>query len=147
MKKRPAKSRYLFPEMILSKDNPWLTSPFVLPKVATRRKSGLTTLELCAGGGGQALGFEQAGIDHVGLIEIDKSSCATLRTNRPHWEVFQEDLNSFDAARFRGVDIVSGGLPSPPFSIAGKQLGQQDEPISSLRLMISPTTRAGIAIV
>jgi len=126
MRKRPAKSRYLFPEMSLSKDNPWLTSSFVLPRVAARRNSGLTTLELCAGGGGQALGFEQAGIDHAALIEIDKSSCATLSTNRPHWEVFQDDLNSFDGARFRGVDIVSGGLPCPPFSIAGKQLGQQD---------------------
>jgi DNA (cytosine-5)-methyltransferase 1 len=88
----------------------------------------LTTLELCAGAGGQALGLEQAGIDHAGLIEISSHACATLRTNRPEWKVIEQDLNKFtDAASFKGVDIVSGGLPCPPFSIAGKQLGENDE--------------------
>jgi DNA (cytosine-5)-methyltransferase 1 len=93
-----------------------------------RNMQTLTTLELCAGAGGQALGLEQAGIDHAGLIEIDKHACATLRRNRPQWNVIEKDLNSFtDAAAFRGVDIVSGGLPCPPFSRAGGQLGEKDE--------------------
>src|SRR5450755_4683244 len=88
----------------------------------------LTTLELCAGGGGQALGLEQAGIDHAGLIEISTHACATLRQNRPQWKVMEQDLNKFtDASAFKGVDIVSGGLPCPPFSVAGKQLGENDE--------------------
>ena len=88
----------------------------------------LTTLELCAGAGGQALGLEQAGIAHAGLIEIDKHACATLRRNRPEWNVIEEDLNRFtDASAFRYVDIVSGGLPCPPFSRAGGQLGEKDE--------------------
>lgn len=88
----------------------------------------LTTLELCAGAGGQALGLEQAGIEHSGLIEIDGHACETLRLNRPQWKVMQEDLNKFtDAAAFKGADIVSGGLPCPPFSKAGKQLGENDE--------------------
>jgi DNA (cytosine-5)-methyltransferase 1 len=91
-------------------------------------KSSLTTLELCAGAGGQALGLEQAGIHHAGLIEIDGHACATLRLNRPKWNVMQQDLNTFtDASAFKGVDIVSGGLPCPPFSKAGKQLGENDE--------------------
>jgi DNA (cytosine-5)-methyltransferase 1 len=127
MKRRPLKSRYLFPEMSLGKDNPWLTSPFVLPSTLAKKKSGLHTLELCAGGGGQALGFEQAGIDHIGLVEIDKNACATLRMNRKQWQVYQEDLNNFNGRNFKGVDIISGGLPCPPFSIAGKQLGQRDD--------------------
>jgi DNA (cytosine-5)-methyltransferase 1 len=87
----------------------------------------LTTLEMCAGAGGQALGFEQAGIEHEALIEIDKYACQTLRLNRPRWSIFQEDLNQFDARKYKGIDIVSGGLPCPPFSVAGKQLGSRDE--------------------
>jgi len=88
----------------------------------------LSTLELCAGAGGQALGLEQAGVDHAGLIEIDSHACATLRLNRPKWNVLQQDLNALgDASPFKGVDIVSGGLPCPPFSKAGKQLGHKDE--------------------
>jgi DNA (cytosine-5)-methyltransferase 1 len=92
-------------------------------------KSGtLTTLELCAGGGGQAIGLEQAGIDHAGLVEISSHACATLRKNRPEWKVIEQDLNKLtDVAAFKGVDIVSGGLPCPPFSKAGKQLGKDDE--------------------
>lgn len=87
----------------------------------------LTTLELCAGAGGQALGLEQAGIEHVALVEIDQHACRTLRNNRPSWNVIQADLRRFDATAYKGADIVSGGLPCPPFSIAGKQLGKDDE--------------------
>jgi len=91
-------------------------------------KSLLSTLELCAGAGGQALGMEQAGIQHTGLIEIDRHACATLRLNRPDWKVLEQDLTALtDASSFKGVDIVSGGLPCPPFSKAGKQLGHNDE--------------------
>lgn len=89
--------------------------------------TSLTTLELCAGAGGQALGLEQAGIEHAGLVEIDGHACKTLRFNRPQWNVLQADIREFDAKAFKGVDIVSGGLPCPPFSVAGKQLGKDDE--------------------
>ena len=114
----------LFPEM---SDNPWFTGHREQCKENGRPRSGLTTLELCAGAGGQALGFERAGIEHVGLIELDKHACATLRLNRPHWNVVEHDLSTFAWAGFEGVDIISGGLPCPPFSIAGKQLGKKDE--------------------
>jgi DNA (cytosine-5)-methyltransferase 1 len=108
-------------------ENPWGTR--IAPKLGTVRgkKSGLTTLELCAGAGGQAIGFEKAGIDHVGLVEIDKNACATLRLNRPNWNVIEKDIKKLDGAAFVGVDIISGGLPCPPFSVAGKQLGNEDE--------------------
>ena len=84
-------------------------------------------LELCAGAGGQALGFERAGFEHAALIDNDPHSCATLRTNRPYWNVIEADLRRFRPDYWRGVDVVAGGLPCPPFSIAGKQLGQEDE--------------------
>ena len=91
------------------------------------RHARLTSLELCAGGGGQALGLEQAGFDHQGLVEVDQNCCETLRFNRPHWQVFEQDLETFDGSSFRGIDLLAGGLPCPPFSRAGKQLGKADE--------------------
>jgi DNA (cytosine-5)-methyltransferase 1 len=87
----------------------------------------LTVLELCAGAGGQALGLEQAGFEHTALIEIDADACRTLRHNRPEWNVIKGDVTAFDAKPFRGVDLVAGGLPCPPFSVAGKQHGEADE--------------------
>lgn len=115
----------LFPEIA---ENPWSTRSGKLQVTsAKRRASGLATLELCAGAGGQALGFEQAGIDHAGLVELDRMACASLRLNRPDWNVLEQDLRTFDASAFKGVDLISGGLPCPPFSVAGKQLGQNDE--------------------
>ena len=127
MKNRRYKHPFLFPEMKLSPDNPWQSGPHVLKGKSAQISSGLTTLELCAGAGGQALGFEQAGIEHVGLVEIDKHACATLEYNRPHWKISQHDLNEFDGRDYKGVDIISGGLPCPPFSVAGKQLGKADD--------------------
>ena len=91
----------------------------------------LTVLELCAGAGGQALGFEAAGYAHVGLVEIDKDARNTLRLNRPEWNVIEDqsggDITKFDARKFRGTDVLAAGLPCPPFSKAGKQLGVADE--------------------
>jgi DNA (cytosine-5)-methyltransferase 1 len=87
----------------------------------------MDSLELCAGAGGQALGIEQAGFEHSGLVEIDHWACETLRANRPNWSVYEADLTQFDPSPWRGVDLLAGGLPCPPFSVAGKQLGEKDE--------------------
>lgn len=93
-------------------------------------QSPLSSIELCAGGGGQALGLEGAGFSHEALVEIDDWSRKTLKLNRPNWNVIegsQSDLTKFDATPYRGVDLVAGGVPCPPFSVAGKQLGPADE--------------------
>jgi DNA (cytosine-5)-methyltransferase 1 len=87
----------------------------------------LTSLEICAGGGGQALGIEQAGFNHEALMDIDGPSCETLRLNRPNWNVIQGDIHSFRGTPYKGVDLLAGGVPCPPFSVAGKQLGKSDE--------------------
>lgn len=85
------------------------------------------SIEICAGAGGQALGLEQAGFNHVALVEIDKNARETLTLNRPQWNLF-EDVKTFDATGYKGiVDLLAGGVPCPPFSIAGKQLGADDE--------------------
>lgn len=87
----------------------------------------LTSIELCAGAGGQALGLDQAGFRHLLLVDEDRHCCDTLRLNRPDWTVRCQDLRETDATAFRGIDLLAGGLPCPPFSVAGKQLGEKDE--------------------
>lgn len=87
----------------------------------------LACVEICAGGGGQALGLELAGFDHAALVDQDNHCCSTLQHNRPDWNVIKTDIAEFDGTPFKGVDLLAGGLPCPPFSVAGKQLGQSDE--------------------
>ncbi|MDZ5843025.1 DNA cytosine methyltransferase [Stenotrophomonas maltophilia] len=89
--------------------------------------SQFTSLEMCAGAGGQGLGLEMAGFDHSALVEWEPAACQTLRLNRPNWNVIEGDLREFDASPYKGVDLVAGGVPCPPFSKAGKQLGADDE--------------------
>lgn len=88
-----------------------------------------TSVEICAGAGGQALGLEQAGFEHLAVVEIDKHAAATLRANRPEWNIQEEDLLSWDPSPYshRVVDLFAGGVPCPPFSKAGRQLGREDE--------------------
>ncbi|WP_436760965.1 DNA cytosine methyltransferase [Streptosporangium sp. V21-05] len=91
----------------------------------------LRVLEICAGAGGQALGLERAGFGHERLIELDGNAAATLRYNRPHWNVTQGDVadphvwNPGDYGE--GIDLLAGGVPCPPFTTAGRQLGATDE--------------------
>ncbi|WP_029253514.1 DNA cytosine methyltransferase [Paraoerskovia marina] len=93
--------------------------------------SGLTVVEICAGAGGQALGLELAGFEHRLAVELDENAAATLRENRPEWEVKVGDVadvgvwNPDDYSE--GLSLLAGGVPCPPFSIAGKQLGTSDE--------------------
>jgi DNA (cytosine-5)-methyltransferase 1 len=87
-------------------------------------------VEICAGAGGQSLGLELAGFEHDLSVELDQNAAATLRHNRPHWKVAVGDVASssvWDPAYYAGVDLLAGGVPCPPFTIAGKQLGATDE--------------------
>jgi DNA (cytosine-5)-methyltransferase 1 len=87
-------------------------------------------VEICAGAGGQSLGLELAGFEHDLSVELDPNAAATLRHNRPHWKVAVGDVASPDVWSpddYAGVDLLAGGVPCPPFTIAGKQLGATDE--------------------
>lgn len=87
----------------------------------------MNCIEICAGAGGQALGLEQAGFEASVLVEIDSHACATLRLNRPSWNVREVDIKDFSARNYKGIELLAGGVPCPPFSVAGKQLGADDE--------------------
>ena len=87
-----------------------------------------TSIEICAGAGGQALGLEMAGFSHQVLVEYEKEYCDCLKKNRPLWNVKCMDVRQFDGQPYKGkIDLLAGGVPCPPFSIAGKQLGADDE--------------------
>ncbi|MEU3373830.1 DNA (cytosine-5-)-methyltransferase [Streptomyces sp. NPDC006660] len=111
----------------------------------------LTSIEICAGAGGQAIGLHSAGFKHLALVEIDGNAAQTLRHNVEHrdkweWErkfcdVIEGDMKEFKPLshlkkavgflgrplRPRDLDLLAGGVPCPPFSHAGKQLGKDDE--------------------
>ncbi|BAU83527.1 C-5 cytosine-specific DNA methylase [Streptomyces laurentii] len=111
----------------------------------------LTSIEICAGAGGQAVGLHQAGFRHLALVEIDKHAAETLKHNidsRPDWGWEKENciLRVADVKEFEPLkevpspsdsekglirpgqlDLLAGGVPCPPFSAAGKQLGPDDE--------------------
>lgn len=89
-------------------------------------KRKFTSVELFAGAGGLAIGLEQAGFSVVALNEIDKDACATLKENRPQWNVIHESISNVDFKSFHGIDFLSGGFPCQAFSYAGKQLGFED---------------------
>lgn len=104
----------------------------------------LTSLEICAGAGGQAVGLHNAGFDHLALVEWDPQAVRTLAANAggwPNWDKSRtEALEPMDVREFLGskmhkslglkegqLDLLAGGVPCPPFSLAGKRLGKDDE--------------------
>lgn len=91
------------------------------------QKNGLNSIDLFAGAGGTALGLSNAGFEHLLLSEIDKNASATLRKNRPDWNVIEGDVGKIDFTEYAGkVDLVEGGFPCQAFSYAGRSKGFED---------------------
>jgi DNA (cytosine-5)-methyltransferase 1 len=94
----------------------------------------MKSIELFAGAGGMALGLENSGFDTIGLIEFDKNAVATLKQNRPNWNIIHDDItkiSSQDLTKLFNIqegelDLLSGGAPCQSFSYAGKRLGLDD---------------------
>ncbi|MGW4394450.1 DNA cytosine methyltransferase [Amycolatopsis nivea] len=95
-------------------------------------------IEICAGAGGQALGLHKAGFTHRLAIELDHNACTTLNANLPGDVVREgdvadpetwkpEDHRPGNEAGLPELALLAGGVPCPPFTIAGKQLGANDE--------------------
>ncbi|MFF7789493.1 DNA (cytosine-5-)-methyltransferase [Streptomyces sp. NPDC007991] len=106
--------------------------------------SPLTSIEICAGAGGQAVGLHNAGFDHLALVEWEPDAVDTLRANVGGWPGWTteraKELRPMDVTKFldseeykalglgkKRLDLLAGGVPCPPFSLAGKRLGKDDE--------------------
>ncbi|MFJ1606588.1 DNA cytosine methyltransferase [Streptomyces sp. NPDC088253] len=98
----------------------------------------LTSIEICAGAGGQAVGLHEAGFRHLALVEIDTHAAATLKLNvveQERWgeeeakecQILTMDVKEFDPPGDGDLTLLAGGVPCPPFSVAGRQLGEDDE--------------------
>lgn len=91
----------------------------------SQTKSCYKVVELFAGAGGLALGFHNAGLNCELLVEIDKNPVATLKNNKPLWNVIGDDIANVDFKNIK-AEIVAGGFPCQAFSYAGKRLGFED---------------------
>ncbi|WP_234428698.1 DNA (cytosine-5-)-methyltransferase [Streptomyces sp. AV19] len=112
----------------------------------------MTSIEICAGAGGQAVGLHNAHFGHLALVEWDQHAVNTLKENVVQWPGWDKEradaLKPMDVKEFLSsgvyenlgeaftrlganpqsrVDLLAGGVPCPPFSLAGKQLGADDE--------------------
>ncbi|MEU3820564.1 DNA cytosine methyltransferase [Streptomyces sp. NPDC030392] len=99
----------------------------------------LTSFEVCAGGGGLALGLEEAGFDPVLLVDNRAITCDTLRMNRPHWNVLVEDLLEFDPAEHQevyDVDLLAAGLPRVQATAAINRERGSDRELELLRATV-----------
>ena len=111
------------------------------------KATAFTAIDLFAGAGGTALGLENSGLRHIMLNEFDKEAVATLRGNRPNWNVIHDDVANIDFKKYRGaVDVIEGGFPCQAFSFAGKKLGQQGVPRGQGWAVVVKTLVIGVGI-
>ena len=132
--KAPAIVPFLFGHMVLLEKASFFCYNNLCIRSVRSKVIMFKSIELFAGAGGLALGLEQAGFEHIGLVEFDRSAANTLIFNRPQWKVLCEDIaittqkdleKEFNIQKGE-LDLLSGGAPCQSFSYAGKRLGLQD---------------------
>jgi len=98
----------------------------------------LRVLDTFAGAGGFSLGFEMAGCDVVGAVEIDGWATDTFKHNHPSAVVMKADISAVSDEEFISMfgelspNIVVGGPPCQGFSIANRNSGDPKDPRNSL---------------
>ena len=98
----------------------------------------MNVLDLFAGAGGFSLGFQLAGFNVIGAVEMDKWAAETFQHNHPMSNVLVGDITSFTddeiLSTFNGnrPDIILGGPPCQGFSVCVKNSGDPSDPRNSL---------------
>ena len=90
----------------------------------------MRVLSLFSGGGLGDFGLELAGMEIVGQVEIDEYCQKILKLrwpDVPKWRDVKSVTGKEVIERVGTVDLVSGGFPCQPFSVAGKRRGKQDD--------------------
>jgi DNA (cytosine-5)-methyltransferase 1 len=105
---------------------PQVRKMFTPPPPVQKPRRTYRAIELFAGAGGLSLGLEKAGFESQALYELDSHACATLRQNRPKWQVIEGDVTEADFSEHRGIDLLAGGFPCQAFSYSGNKLGFSD---------------------
>lgn len=83
-------------------------------------------IDLFSGAGGLSLGLHMADWLVGTGFEIDPCAVETYKANFPKSDVRPVDVRTVDFHEFDGIDLVAGGPPCQPFSVAGKQLAAKD---------------------
>ncbi len=70
--------------------------------------TSFTSVEVCAGAGGQALGLHQAGFEHIALVELEVIACGMLRQNgkRLGWADSTDNIAAVQYTIYRNNTIV-----------------------------------------
>jgi DNA (cytosine-5)-methyltransferase 1 len=84
-------------------------------------------LDLFSGIGGFALAARWSGIETTGFVEIDSYCQKVLNKNFPNVPIIGDIKDVKEDTFKRPIDILTGGFPCQPFSVAGKQRGKEDE--------------------
>jgi len=90
------------------------------------RDTGLSAIDLFAGAGGLSLGIKMSGINVVAALDNSVEAIETHAVNFPETLHIVDDARRVPYKSFKRIDIVAGGPPCQPFSVSGKQLGEQD---------------------
>ena len=87
----------------------------------------LRSIDLFCGAGGLSLGLKHAGFHPLIAMDRDPSAARTYSRNFPDTKVITEDVRTINWSVFKGkVDLVAGGPPCQPFSVAGDQKAASD---------------------